>query len=395
MKIAVDVRPLLGQEPSGVGEYTLNLLKKIFEQDTVNSYVLFYNVYKPGYDKLILENFANKYHNVTIKATHWPNKIFNFSLRFLRYPKLDKLAGGVDLFFIPNLHYLALSKKCLRIITVHDLSFHLFPDMFSYKKRLWHSRLVINAKKLFIQADHLLAVSENTKLDLIKSYNIPAEKITVTHLAVADQFLAFQEKILEQSTAEKIIAVKQKYNLPHDFILTLSTLEPRKNICSLIRAYNILKSSDQNKYKQLELVIAGGQGWCYGDIYQAAKKSPYSQQIKFLGYVEGASKPYLYHLARVFVWPSFYEGFGLPPLEAMASGTPVIASAVSSLPEVVGRAAVLINPFDTGEIVVALEQVLNSKELKQVLVAEGFSQVNKFSWGLTARKTLEIINYLT
>ena len=208
MKIAVDVRPLLGSEPSGVGEYTLNLLKEIFKQDQANQYVLFYNVYKIGYDKLILKNFANKYKNVSIVASHWPNKILDFCLKFINYPKLDKFVGGVDLFWAPNLHYLSVSKDCRLALTVHDVSFKVFPEFFSWRKRLWHSFLGANPVQVFKRADILFAVSANTKKDLVNFYQLSAEKIKVTPLAVDQDFLDFQKNILENNLAENLVDVK-------------------------------------------------------------------------------------------------------------------------------------------------------------------------------------------
>ncbi len=158
----------------------------------------------------------------------------------------------------------------------------------------------------------------------------------------------------------------------------------------MIRAFDNLKQDEQ--LASLELVIAGGKGWCYQDIYAAANESPNKNQIKFLGYIKNRDKPYLYHLADILAWPSFYEGFGIPPLESMACGTPVVTSTASSLPEVVKDAAVLVSPFDVGEIAAGLKLVLENKKFKQVLINRGFVRINELSWQETSKNTLSIFN---
>ena len=394
MKIGIDIRSLLDKEPSGVGEYTLNLLQHIFAIDQKNEYVLFYNAFKKNQDILIQENFKDKFSNVRIKSYGLPNRFLNPLLGFLNFPKVDKLINGVDLFFAPNFHFLALSRKCKKVVAIHDISFRIYPELFSFKKQLWHSRFFVKAKKFITKADKIMAVSENTKRDLEKFYNIPADKIQVAHSAISKDFYDFKAQVLNKNFGQDLIEIKNKYKLPDDFILSLSTLEPRKNIVSTIRAFDKLKNSNLERFKKLHLVIAGGRGWKYKDIYQQASLSPYKDQIFFTGYLDRKDKPYVYHLADLFVWPSFYEGFGFPPLEAMASGTAVVTSIASSLPEVVEDAAMLVNPYDVGEIAKAIELVLEDQQLKQDLITRGFSQIEKFSWSEAAKKTVSVFESL-
>lgn len=391
MRIGIDVRSLLDIEPSGVGEYTFNLLKNIFDEDNENQYVLFYNIFKKSADRLLVDNFKDIYANVEVKAYNFPNRIFNPFVQYFNYPKIDKLIGGVDVFFAPNLHFLSLSKNCKKVVSVHDISFRIYPDLFSYRKNVWHSSMVINPSRFITKADKILAVSENTKRDIIKYYHIPEEKIIVTHLSVSEDFKLIKDKLNSEDFKAKQTELKNKYKLPDNFLLTLSTLEPRKNITSVIIAFEKLKRQNLEKYKDLELVIAGGRGWKCKDIYKKVENSEFNNQIKLLGYIDRKDKPYIYNAASLFVWPSFYEGFGIPPLEAMASGTVVVTSAVSSLPEVVEDAALIINPFNIAEITKAIDLVLSSPELRSQLVDMGFKQVDKFSWKKTAAKTLQVI----
>ncbi|MFH1225997.1 MAG: glycosyltransferase family 1 protein [bacterium] len=369
MKIGVDIRSLMEQQYSGVAEYTLNLLRALLEIDKKNQYLFFYNSLR----KVSLPEFKQK--NVKLCGFRYPNKLFNLGLKISDRWQLDKMLGGVDVFWLPNPQFANLSDKCQKVITFHDLSFERFPEFFSFKRRRWHE--LVNFKKLARQASRIIAVSESTKRDLMEFYKInpPAGgKINVIHSGLND---LFNQEIISK---EK---VKERYNLPDRFILYLSTLEPRKNVIGLIDAFNLIKS-------QTKLILAGGEGWLYGDIYRAVANSPKKGYIKFLGYVADEDRPALYSLAELFVFPSFYEGFGFPVLEAMACGTPVITSANSSLPEISGGAAILINPYNVGELASAIDQVLLSDELKNRLKEKGREQARKFRWDETARETLAV-----
>jgi len=180
--------------------------------------------------------------------------------------------------------------------------------------------------------------------------------------------------------------IGKKYNLPDKFILYFGTIEPRKNIIGLIRAFELLR-----KKQPIKLVIAGAKGWLYQDIFKAARQSKYRREIIFTGFVEETDKPYLYNLAELFVYPSFFEGFGFPPLEAMACGVPTIVSRTSSLPEAVGQGALMIDPYHTDELAWAMEIVLSNQDLRGRLIQEGIAQAKKFSWPKCARQTLKFL----
>ncbi len=373
MRIGIDVRCLAEKQYSGISEYTYNLLNNLFKIDQQNQYFLFYNAIKAA--KIPEFKFAN----VSIKKFHYPNKIFNLALRFLKIVQIDKLIGGVDVFLIPNFLFLNLSKDCKKILIVHDLSFELYPEFFTHKKRLWH--FLISPKSLCRKADRIIAISENTKNDLINFYKISPEKIAVIYPGINDLFFR------EATDAERQ-RVKNKYQLPENYIFYLGNLEPRKNIESLILAFGALEN------KNLSLVIAGGQGWKYKKIYRLWKNSPAKDRIKFLGYVENQDKPALYQLAKAFIYPSIYEGFGLPPVEAMASGTPVITSFNSSLPEAIGPAGLLIDPNNVNEIAKTIGLLLADEKLTADLKSQGKTQAQKFVWEKSAKEILAAINNL-
>jgi len=377
MNIGVDVRSLLEKERSGVGEYTYQLLDAIFDINRENQYYLFYNSWKKVEEDFLSE--WKKYSNVHFCEFHWPNKLLNLCFKFLRWPRVDKLissTGKIDLFFIPNLNFIALSRGVQKIITVHDLSFEFFPKSFSWKRRMWH--WFINPKKLIRSAQKIIAVSENTKKDLMELYKVAAEKVNVIYSGVSgdDNFSGVE-------------VVKKKYNLPENFILFLGTLEPRKNIEGLIRAFEIFKIAKSPGYK---LVIVGPRGWLYKKILARAEKSPVREDIKFINYIAPEEKFAFYKLAKLFVYPSFYEGFGFPPLEAARAGTPVIISTNSSLPEVMGEAAIMVDPNNPAEMAKVMAECLADENLRAALIEKGKKQAEKFSWAKAINEFLSLIN---
>jgi len=370
MRIGIDIRSLMDKNRSGVGEYVFNVLNNLFEIDQHNQYFLFYNSFKKV--DHILPNW--NYNNVKFVGHHQPNKLFNFQQNFFKKPYLDKLVGGVDIFWLPNFHFANLSSQVKKIITVHDLSFEIYPEFFSFKRRYWHR--ILKTQKLVKNMDQIIAVSQNTKQDLIDLYNINKEKINVIYPSVSQDF----KKIEDQTVLQQ---VKNKYNLPDNFILYLGNLEPRKNLIGLIQAFEKIKSD-------VNLVLAGQPGWLYRQIFNLAQKSYKKNKIHFLGYVDYRDRPALYNLAQIFIYPSFYEGFGLPPLEAMACGCPVVSSFSSSLGEVVDSAGLLVDPYDIMEISQAIDQILQNSDLKQDLIEKGLDQVKKFDWQKTAQDILKI-----
>jgi glycosyltransferase involved in cell wall biosynthesis len=383
MRIGIDVRCLAEGKRTGVEEYTLALLQGLFELDQENEYILFFNAWKKTLPDF---NWIAKYPNVTLKAFRFPNKLLNLSLWYLRFPKLDRLVGGTDIFFLPNLNFAAVSDKTRLVVTAHDLSFELFPETFSWKRRVWH--FFIHFRRLALSADKVIAVSRSTKDDLIAEYGVPEQDISIVHSGIGEQF-----RVMSRNDTD-LVRVQEKYSLPYKFILSLSTFEPRKNILALIESYEALLRLGHPVFDKYMLVIAGTHGWKYEEIFEAIADSPYKDRIIQTGFIAGEDKTALYNLASVFVYPSLYEGFGFPPLEAMACGVPVIVSHSSSLPEVVGDAGILIDPYQPDELFLALQQVLLDQEFADTLRQKSVERAALFSWDKTVRATLDLFRSL-
>ncbi|MBU1131397.1 glycosyltransferase family 4 protein [Patescibacteria group bacterium] len=373
MVIGIDIRTFVISQLTGIGIYTWEILNHLFKENTGTQYKLFYN---QGFGRQIkqVQEFKN-YPNVSLHYHRWPNKFLNFSLKYFKGPCLDELLGGTDIFWFPNLNFWQVSHKSKTIITIHDLSFIRLPWAYSPKMRWWHKLIDLSEK--LKSADKIIAVSANTKNDLIELYKLPQDKIEVIYSAVS-----------AEPKANNLISIKQKYNLPNKFILFLGTLEPRKNVEGIIQAFKSLNQID------VDLVIAGGQGWLYKRIYQKANQSKLKNRIHFIGYIKPDDRFAFYKMAQALVWPSFYEGFGFPPLEAMSCGCPVITSANSSLPEVVGNAALLVDPYNINEISLAINQILTSSQLRQNLINKGYEQVKKFDWQTSAKKMAEVFRQI-
>ncbi len=381
MKIGVDIRVLMDEYYSGISEYTANLLSALLSSGKEHEYKLFYNSWKN------LENRLRPWSGdrAQVLGTHYPNKIFNYFLqKIFKYPKLDQALGGVDIFWSPHLNFSSFSKKAKKIITVHDLSFLRYPDFFSGRKNFWHSALAV--KKLLGRYDHVVAVSENTKNDLIELVGLSPEKISVIYSG--NNLIRREVSDVEANEFFKARGISGRY------FLFLGNIEPRKNIGRLITAYNEFRSRHP-EYGDLKLILAGAPGWKNKQIYEEAIQSPFKTDIIFLGYISQKEKEILYSRATIFTYPSLYEGFGFPPLEAMTYGVPVVCSNVSSLPEVVGDAALTINPYKPEEITQAWEIILGSAKIKSDLIAKGLKRAELFSWSKAAPEYLKLFSDLT
>lgn len=367
MKIAIDLRSLSSGTVSGVENYCMNLVESLLEQDRQNQYVLFYNAMRAKQ----LPDFH--YVNSSVRQSRIPSKLLNLALKF-NFTQVEKLTGDIDWFFMPNLNQFNIGAQTKLAITVHDLSPVVTPEFYNFRRKLWHRFL--NYKKAFERANVLFAVSEYTKNDLIRIFNINPDKIKVVYPGI-------DHRLFNQSiSADRQRLVRNLYGLPGGYILFLNTIEPRKNLAGVISAFEKIKNP-------ASLVIAGRLGWKYKRDFSLIKKSKKSAKIRYIGYIEEQYKPALIKMAKTLVYPSFYEGFGFQPLEAMAAGTPVIASHLTSLPEIVAEAGLLADPYNPSSLAGAMEQILANNMLRGMLIQKGFVQSAKFNWEKTAGEMLK------
>jgi glycosyltransferase involved in cell wall biosynthesis len=379
MKVGIDIRVLTRGTRTGVEEYTINLLSRLLRLDQNINFKLFFN----AFNKIRFDYDWARLRNVKLRELRIPNRLLFTCARYLNFPKIDRLLGGVDIFFNPHFFNAPLSERSRKVMTFHDLSFELHPELFSWRKRIWQN-LLMNTKKEARSADKIIAVSESTRQDLVDLYKISPEKIKVIYSGVGEEFIKMSDVECRMSN------VAQKYHLPKRYILYFGTIEPRKNIIGLIKAFELLKEKNKD-FRNIYLVIAGGKGWLFKDIFAAAEKSKYAKQIIFTGFVSPEDKVYLYNLAELFVYPSFFEGFGFPPLEAMACGVPTITSNTSSLPEIAGEAALMIDPYDVEELAWAIEEILSDANLSKELGRRSLARAKMFSWDKCAQETLKFI----
>lgn len=376
MIIGIDVRVLGQRVKSGIEEYAENLIPEMIKAGPEDTFKLFFSSRTqtlPDYDWLKLPN-------VEVHRFKYSNQILFGASRFLNRPKLDKWVGGADVFFFPHFFISALSPSCKRVTAFHDLSYVHFPEFLTARKKIWHN-FQMNPQWQAKFSDKIIAVSESTKKDLAELYKIDPARIEVVHSGVSPS--------MKRAADEEIKAFIKEKGLPARFVLYLGKLEPRKNIPGIIRAFNKLKRG--TGVDDLGLVIAGAKGWSFAEIFRQAEQSPYKNQIVFAGQVKDEERRLYYSAAEIFVYPSFFEGFGFPPLEAMLCMTPVITSRNSSLPEVAGDSAVLVDPYDAGELAFWLDRILKDGDFRGLLKEKGLKQAAQFTWEKAAESTLKAL----
>lgn len=368
MIIGVDSRSLFEPQPSGVTEAVRHLLRHCIREAPQVRFVLFFNQWHRAVSNVMAE-FSGP--NVEWRQFRVPNKLFHGSMAMFDRPRFDRMVSDVDLLFFPNLHFASFSSRTPTVLMVHDLSFAVYPELLPMFRRLWHRS--VRAKRFCRSARHLIAISENTKQDLQDLYQISSEKISVLGHGIDVQFFS-------PPSAEAMARVRKKYQLPEHFVLMLSNQERRKNLDHALDAV----SSVQATFPELHAVVAGGGGW---GTSLRRKSSP---ELRVLGYIPSEDRAPLYACADVFLFPSLYEGFGLPPLEAMALGVPVIAAHSSSLPEVLKDAALFIDPYRKEEIAQALTLIFGDAPLRRRFINAGRAHAQGFRWEHSARRLLEI-----
>ena len=294
----------------------------------------------------------------------------------LGLPRALLLAKRKPNVFFSITHYAPRFCPCPTVVSIMDLAFIFYPETFKkrdlYQLKSWTQYSVKKASKV-------IGISQSTKDDIIKQYSLSSKKVEVVYPGIKEPNKENKENSMKE--------LEKKYDIHGRYILFVGTLQPRKNIVKLIKAFKIVSA----KFGDLGLVIIGKKGWMYEDILEAPKKEEIEGKVKFLDFVEDADLPSFYKNAECFVLPSLYEGFGLPVVEAMQYGCPVLTSNVSSLPEAGGDAALYFDPYDEKDIASKIEEVLSDNLLREKMKSKGFEQVKKFNWEKSARQVLDIL----
>ena len=366
MRIAIDVRRI---EDFGVGTYIRNLVRTLAASDSQNEYTLLGREEQLARIAPLPPNF---------RVVAWEDRPCSWRQNLRLHRQLRSCS--LDLLHIPYLRE-ALVVPCRYLMTVHDLAEFLYPRHVGWRQKArW--RMV---RRTLQRAERILAVSRATQRDLENLFGIPASDVTVIENAIDERFL-------QSGRREEQRLVRERYRVTDPFLLYVGSARPQKNLPRLVEAFAVVKGELRSHpvYDKLKLLIVGDELSEYPDVRRSVIRSRVQEDVRFLGYVPVEILRVFYQAAEVFVFPSLYEGFGLPPLEAMAQGTPVVTSNVSSLPEVVGDAAVLVEPENVFEIARGISLALLDEELREQLRLRGHRRISRFSWERSVRQVLEI-----
>jgi glycosyltransferase involved in cell wall biosynthesis len=365
MKIGLEAERANHPHPTGVERYATELIRYLAKLDHDNEYILYFRTEPQDWFKSLPANFK---------------------LRVIPFPKFwtqtrltwELFWHPVDVFLM-TIQALPFFHPKNSIITVHDIAYELYPKAFAPFMRFY---LKLTTRWGVWRAKKILVVSQSTKNDIIRLYGADPGKIEAVHLGVDEKYLPLPY--------EQVQAVLDRYGLSHKkYILFVGTMQPRKNITGLVSAFEKLKKDNHIEEK---LVLVGGKGWLWEPIMEQIETSPVRDSIKIMDYVKMEDLPALYNGAALLTLPALYEGFGLPPLEAMACGTPVVVSNLSSLPEVVGDAGELVDPNSIDSIAQGLLKVLEDPQLREQMSRRGLERAKQFTWQTCAKKALDMLN---
>ena len=364
MRVAIDARKL---HDFGIGTYIRNLLRQLARTDRETEYVLL----SPEADLGISAQLGPNFRTVLEPSP-------NYSLREQVHVPWVLWRERPDVFHAPH-YVLPPGVRCRAVVTIHDCIHLMFPQYLPNKAAYAYARA--SMWTAVRRSDCILTVSEASKRDILHFFNVSPEKIVVVYNAIDDHFWLTPPE-------EEVARVRERYQLDHQFVLYVGNIKPHKNLVRLIEAFAELRRT--SGLEELKLLIIGDEISKLPALRRAVHGHKLHKHVRFLGYVSDGTLRALYRLASVFVFPSLYEGFGLPPLEAMASGTPVVTSNQSSLPEVTGDAAVLVDPYDVDSIVDGMRRVLTDPELAANLRRLGPLRAREFSWARSVEKTREV-----
>ncbi len=376
MRIFVDIRPLSAKIISGIPEYTRFLVKGLTENYPNEEYLFFANKFGKQTDPFL----PDKSPSGRIVDYGIPNKIWDATNRFLNLPKIDKLVKA-DVYLSSHIDILSFKNPQKHVMTIHDLSFVFYKELFTWEKNFWHWRQ--NYEKQIREAGRIVAVSEFTRQTIMDHFRVDGRKVIRIYPGVNP----FYQRLARND--ENLAKFRKDKNLDRPFILHVGTLEPRKNAIGVIRAFNLIKEKKQ--FSELKLVLVGARGWLFEKVLSEAERSPVREDILFWGRATEQELLSLYNLASAFVYPSFFEGFAFPCLEAQTCGTPVVASDRGPLPEVLGKSAITVNPWKVHEIKMAMETVLSHNKKREELSEAGLKNAKRFSWTETVRKIMETL----
>lgn len=379
MKVALELQPCL-KNRSGIGVYTYELSKRLQKYQEVELYGDIFNFF--GRNDLSADLKDLNFDKETCKL--FPYGVYRRIWHYapIKYNTLFKRQADISHFF----NFIVPPRIEGKIInTVHDLTFEFYPETMDHKNL---KRLKTDIGYSLERADKIVTISECSKKDIIEVLHVEPEKLEIIYPGV--DFEYFNRRFSE----EEVKLVKEKYGLPEQYILYMGTLEPRKNIPSIIEAFYKLKKGGDEKIQDVKLVLAGKKGWLYEEIFNKVKELGLEDEVIFTDYIAEEDKPILYQLASLFIFPSLYEGFGIPVLEAMASSVPVITSKSSSLPEVAGDAALLVNPRDTISMAEGMHCILTKEDYSKTLIQKGHIQARRFNWEDSAHKLYELYKKL-
>ncbi|UXM85521.1 glycosyltransferase family 4 protein [Methanococcus aeolicus] len=366
MKIGI-ISEQLNRQLTGRGYYIYNMID-IFSKFDKN-----YDMYLINYQNT--KEFSNLKHILIKTPFKKISKSYQLWYLYLSIG-LNNISKKIDIIHCMNAEPIYLKPKNAKLITtIYDIIPYIFPETYTFSTSFRFKFILPITLKI---SDKIIVISHHTKQDIIKHFKIPKDRIKVIHLAANENY-----KPLNENEIDKI---KQKYNLNYPFVLYVGGLEPKKNIPTLLKAlYKLKKQGIKHK-----LVITGPKRWKYKSIFETIEKLNLQNEVIFTGYVPDEDLPALYNAADLFVYPSLYEGFGLPPLEAMQCGTPVITSNTSSLPEVVGDAGIMVNPYDVDELANKMYEVLTNDGLRDELSKKGLERAKLFSWKKCAEEHLKV-----
>ncbi|MDW8396007.1 MAG: glycosyltransferase family 1 protein [Anaerolineae bacterium] len=377
-RITLDYTPAIHQT-AGIARLTRELVRALLALESPHQISLFV-MGRPA-PSVPIANLINTRH-LPLRVSRWSDRwLYRLWFRARLAVPVQLFAGTCDLYHATDFVLPPLRAGTRSVLTVHDLSFERDPESAPPRLLPFLRRIVPDSVR---RATHVIADSAATARDLETLYGTPAHKISVVYSGVDQRFSPYRDTLYMQRRRSYVL---RRYGIgDQPFVLTVGTLQRRKNHLRLVQAF--ARVCHSWRCPEVQLVIAGGKGWLYDEVLEAVHQLGLRERVRFVGYVEDDDLPHLYRAASVFAFPSLYEGFGLPPLEAMASGVPVVASNVSSLPEVVGDAGALVDPLDVSALAEALEQALCDEAWRARCMARGLERAAHFTWQRAAEQVL-------